>query len=163
MSNLILWILLWIFACVFPWTSRALDVHGLSKDFCLLQPEKHWLVPTIQMKISKDINTRHPAKVYKNKAIRAHHLEISYYVNFLGCLGSNRFQLNKGLASMAIEIIKIMGAVLQLPAKQLCHSSPFSLKNGPNGLNWQCCLAGSSKTAPRILIFSIAMGAKPSF
>ena len=27
-----------------------------------------------------------------------------------------------------------------------------------NGLNWQCCLAGSSKTAPRILIFSIPMG-----
>ena len=28
-----------------------------------------------------------------------------------------------------------------------------------NRLNWQCCLAGSSKTVPRILIFSIAMGA----
>jgi hypothetical protein len=28
---------------------------------------------------------------------------------------------------------------------------------------WQCCLAGSSKTVLRILIFSIAMGAKPSF
>ena len=27
-----------------------------------------------------------------------------------------------------------------------------------NWSNWQCCLAGSSKTAPRILIFSIAMG-----
>ena len=32
-----------------------------------------------------------------------------------------------------------------------------------NGLDWQCCLAGSSKTAPRILIFSIAMGAHYSF
>ena len=32
-----------------------------------------------------------------------------------------------------------------------------------NRLNWQCCLAGSSKTAPRILIFSTAIGAKPSF
>ena len=32
-----------------------------------------------------------------------------------------------------------------------------------NRLNWQCCLAGSSKTAPRILIFSIAMGADCSF
>ena len=30
-------------------------------------------------------------------------------------------------------------------------------------LNWQCCLAGSSKTAPRILIFSIAMGDDYSF
>jgi hypothetical protein len=37
------------------------------------------------------------------------------------------------------------------------------LENGPNGLNWQWCLAGSSKRAPWILIFSIAMGAKPLF
>ena len=37
---------------------------------------------------------------------------------------------------------------------------PIYRKNGPNGLNWQCSLAGSSKTAPRILIFSIAMGAE---
>jgi hypothetical protein len=37
------------------------------------------------------------------------------------------------------------------------------LKIGPNRPNWQCCLAGSSKTAPRILIFSIAMGADHSF
>ena len=37
------------------------------------------------------------------------------------------------------------------------------LKIEPNGLNWQCCLAGSSKTAPRILIYSIAMGADYSF
>ena len=29
-----------------------------------------------------------------------------------------------------------------------------------NGLDWQCCLAGSSKKASRILIFPIAMGAK---
>ena len=28
-----------------------------------------------------------------------------------------------------------------------------------NGLDWQCCLAGSSKMAPRILIFSIAKDA----
>ena len=32
-----------------------------------------------------------------------------------------------------------------------------------NGLNWQCCLAGSSKTAPRIFIFSIGLGAEYSF
>ena len=30
-------------------------------------------------------------------------------------------------------------------------------------LNWQCCLAGSSKTAPRILIFSMAMDADYTF
>ena len=38
----------------------------------------------------------------------------------------------------------------------------ISLNNGPHGLNWQYCLAGSSKTAPTFFIFSIAMGAKPS-
>jgi hypothetical protein len=67
------------------------------------------------------------------------------------------------MAPMAIEKIKILGAVLELPAQQQCQSSPFTSKIGPNGLNWQCCLAGSSKMAPRILIFLIAMGAKPSF
>ena len=32
-----------------------------------------------------------------------------------------------------------------------------------NGLDWHCSLAGSSKTAPRILIFSIALGANSSY
>ena len=32
-----------------------------------------------------------------------------------------------------------------------------------NGLDWQCCLAGSSKTPPRILFFSITMGVDYSF
>ena len=36
---------------------------------------------------------------------------------------------------------------------------PNFLLNGPN---WLCCIAGSSKTAPRIL-FSIVLGAKYSF
>ena len=65
---------------------------------------------------------------------------------------------------MAIEKIKILGAVLELQAEQHCQ---FSLsiyrENGPNGFDWQCCLAGSTKTAPRILNFSIAMGADYSF
>ena len=37
------------------------------------------------------------------------------------------------------------------------------LNIGPNWPNWQCCLAGSSKRAPRILIFSIAMDADYTF
>ena len=37
------------------------------------------------------------------------------------------------------------------------------LKIGLDWPNWQCCLAGSSKRAPRILIFSIAMGAEYLF
>ena len=59
--------------------------------------------------------------------------------------------------------MKILGAVLELPAVQQCQSSTFTSKFGPNGLNLQCCLAGSFKTAPSILIFSIATGADYSF
>ena len=40
---------------------------------------------------------------------------------------------------------------------------PIYLKIGPSWPNWQCCLAGSSKTAPGILIFSILMGANYLF
>ena len=64
---------------------------------------------------------------------------------------------------MAIEKFKILGAVLELPAKQHCQFSPFGPFYEVNGLDWQCYLAGSSKTAPRILIFSIVIGANYSF
>ena len=53
---------------------------------------------------------------------------------------------------MAIEKIKILGATLELPAKKHCQFSPFGLIFEVNRLDWQCHLAGSSKTAPRILI-----------
>ena len=64
---------------------------------------------------------------------------------------------------MAIEKIKILGAVLELPAKQHCQFSPFGPIFEVNGLDWHCFLATTSKTAPRILILSIAMGADYSF
>ena len=38
----------------------------------------------------------------------------------------------------------------ELPTKQHC------LKIGPNWPNQQCCLAGSSKTAPRIVFFQLS-------
>ena len=60
-----------------------------------------------------------------------------------------------------LKKIKILGAVLDLPARRQCQSSPFTSKIGPNKLNWQCYLAGSSKTD--FDFFSIAMVAKPSF
>ena len=64
--------------------------------------------------------------------------------------------------------MKILGAVLELPAKQPRQSGnppiqPIHLKIGPNWQNQQCCLAGSSKMAHRIFIFSIVMGADQSF
>jgi hypothetical protein len=41
---------------------------------------------------------------------------------------------------MAIEKIKILGAVLELPAKQHCQFSPFGPIFEVNGLDWQCYL-----------------------
>ena len=38
------------------------------------------------------------------------------------------FSSNEKLAPIAIEKIKILGAVLELPAKQHCQSSPFTAK-----------------------------------
>jgi hypothetical protein len=60
---------------------------------------------------------------------------------------------------MAVEKIKILGAVLELPAKQHCQFSPFGPIFEINGLSWQCYLTGSSKKASGFLIFSIAIGA----
>ena len=55
-------------------------------------------------------------------------------------------------------------------SKSLTLFLSYQLKNWPiwpnfevNGLDWQCCLAGCSKRAPRILIFSIAMDTDNSF
>ena len=57
-----------------------------------------------------------------------------------------------------LKKIKIMEAVLSystLPI-QFIH-----IENRPDGLNWQCCLARSSKMATRA--FSVAMGTVYSF
>ena len=54
------------------------------------------------------------------------HLEISYYVNFLGRLGSNGFQLKRRFGTHGIwKNQNPGGAVLELPAKQHCQFSPF--------------------------------------
>ena len=63
---------------------------------------------------------------------------------------------------MAIEKIKIFGAVLELPGKLHCQFSPFD-HFSVNGLDWQYCFADNFETAPKILIFSIAVGADYSF
>ena len=74
-------------------------------------------------------------------------------------MGLNGFHIKWIIGTHWIKKMKILGAVLELPAKQHCWFGQF----GQNGLDWQCCLAGNSKTAPRILIFSMAMGADYSF
>ena len=63
---------------------------------------------------------------------------------------------------MAIEKIKILGAVLALPAKQHCQSSPFGHFCG-NWAGLAMLFSWKLKKAPRILIFSIAMGDDYSF
>ena len=61
---------------------------------------------------------------------------------------------------MAVEKIKILGAVLELPANLALPIWLIHQEIGQNGLNWQFVLAGSSKTAPRILFFSFVLGAE---
>ena len=61
---------------------------------------------------------------------------------------------------MTIGKIKILGAVLELLAKLHCQYSPFWPIFEVNGQDWQCCLPGISKMAPRIFIFSIVLGAE---
>ena len=61
---------------------------------------------------------------------------------------------------MAIEKMKILGDVLEVPAKLFSPFWPISLANG---LDWQCCSAGSSKMAPRSLVLLFAMDADSSF
>ena len=87
--------------------------------------------------------------------LNSHSLAKFIMYNKLGLISSIEIS-----APMAIEKIKILGAVLELPAKKHCQFSPF----GPFSL-WIGWIgsAGSSKTALRILIFSMAMGADYSF
>ena len=54
--------------------------------------------------------------------------------------------------------MKILGALLELPAKQHCQSSPFTSKLGQIGQ-----IGSAVQLAPRILIFSIVMGDDHSF
>ena len=63
---------------------------------------------------------------------------------------------------MSIEQIKILGAVLELPAKQHCQSSLLTWKVGQIGQIDTTDKLVSKKNASRILIVSIAMGAKYS-
>jgi hypothetical protein len=73
------------------------------------------------------------------------------------------FTQNDYSAPRTIEKMKILGVVFELPAKQHCAIWPIWPIFEVNGLDWQCCLAGSSKTASRIFIFSIILGAEYSF
>ena len=60
-----------------------------------------------------------------------HHLGISYYVNFLGHLGKNGFQRRFGIHGN--WKIKILGAILELPAK-LPWSAILSIKRNQRSL-----------------------------
>ena len=65
-------------------------------------------------------------------------------------------------APMAIEKSKSLGSFWSYQLNSTANSAHLAHLT-VNRLNWLCCLAGSSKTAPRLLIFSTAKGAKPSF
>ena len=79
---------------------------------------------------------------------KTYHIKMNYYVNFDKRFGTHGNQK------------KILGATLKLSAKQHSQIQPIWPIFPVNGLYWQCCLAGSSKTAHRIsTFFSFDMGA----
>ena len=72
-------------------------------------------------------------------------------------LGSNEFQLKWHLKKLK-SWVPFWSYQLNCSANS-AHLARFLV----NGLDWQYCFASSSKTAPKILISSIAMGADYSF
>ena len=56
---------------------------------------------------------------------------------------------------MAIKKIKILGAILELPAKQHCQSSPFTKKVGQMGLIGSAVLLVASKQPPEFWFFQL--------
>ena len=68
-----------------------------------------------------------------NKVHSTHCVEMKYNVNFLGGIGSNGFHIKWMLGTQTIEKIKILGAILELPAKQGCQFGPFTKKSGKIG------------------------------
>ena len=59
----------------------------------------HWKAIIAKSPIKEQWDTY----VIKAPSKLTHHLEISYYVNFLGCLGSSGFQLKRRFGTMATE------------------------------------------------------------
>jgi hypothetical protein len=82
---------------------------------------------------------------------------MNYYVNFLGRLGSNGFQYP--WYPWQLKKIKILRAVLELPAANPAHLP----RKWAKWAKLNVLFSWYSKTAPRILIFSIVMGADYSF
>ena len=80
-----------------------------------------------------------------------------------GGFGLNGIQLKWIIGTHSNWRNQNLGSHFGATRKTALPIQPIYGKNWPNGLNWQCWLAGSSKTAPRILISSIAMGADYSF
>ena len=64
-----------------------------------------------------------------------------------------------GLAPMAIEKNQNPGSRFGATIYRALPIWPIWPNFEVNGLDWQCCLAGSSKMAPRIFIFLIVLGA----
>ena len=77
--------------------------------------------------------------------------EIIYPKN-VGALVAMDFTSDKYSAPRTIEKMKILGALLELPALPI---QPIYLKIGPNWPNRQCFWAVSSKRAPRFWFFQL--------
>ena len=74
--------------------------NGISKLRTLTDLEKFLFIPTFKLQVRVSIGVKKLANNSGNPKLQsiynlctAHYLEMNYYVNFLGRLGSNGFQL----------------------------------------------------------------------
>ena len=81
---------------------------------------------------------------------KPHYLGVNYYVIFLGRLGSNEFHLR----------LKKSKSWEPFWSQTILPIQPIYCKNG---LNWQCCLAGSYIQNGHSIFFLIAMCADYQF
>ena len=98
--------------------------------------------------------------------ITLHYLGRIYYVQKIRWRRSQWKKAQINNRHLWIEKIIILGASLELPPKQHCQFSPFgpfSRWIGWIGRNWQCYLAGSSKTADYSFVLISIETYKPQF
>ena len=88
----------------------------------------------------------------------SHCLRMSYYVNFLGGSGSNEFHIKWRFGTHTSWKNQNPGGRFGATSQTALPIQPILPDILVNGPNWQCCLAGCSKTAHRILVFLIVLG-----
>ena len=86
----------------------------------------------------------------------SHCLGMGYYVKFFwGGLGDKEFHIKWRFGTHGSWKNQNPRGRFGATSKKALHIQPILPDFLVNGSNWQCCLAGSSKTAPTVFIFQL--------